>query len=111
MMDETQYRQKIQETFDRIDRALENEDPDLLECDQQFGALTIQFGNGARTILSAQPSVRQLWLALASQGRALHFNWDAEKSVWMDDKGQGIELYAFLEGFLRDSIQKPISLA
>ena len=102
-LSEADYREKIQSTFERIDRALGEIDPDVLESSLQFGALTLTLGSGARTILSAQPSVRQLWLALASKGQAIHFNWDTANSQWMDDKGQGIELIAFLKKFLADS--------
>jgi CyaY protein len=107
---EADYRKKIQETLDRIEAAFEGVDPDLAECEQSHGALTIQFADGSRCILSAQPSVRQLWLALASQGRAYHFNFDPAKGQWIDDKGQGIELLSFLRGYLRDSVGLDLSL-
>lgn len=99
---EAQYRKKIQEVYQRVETALENVDPDLVECDVSMGAMTLIFSDQSRCILSAQPSVRQLWLALASRGTAYHFNYDDESKSWIDDKGTGIELLSFLETFLKE---------
>ena len=104
MLDEAEYRRLIQGTLDRIEDAFENVDPDLAECEQQFGALTIKLKNGARCILSAQPSVRQLWMAVASRGAAFHFNYDPLKSEWRDDKGLGIEVTAYLRTYLQETV-------
>jgi len=99
---EADYRKTIQETFEKIDSAFEAVDPDVAECEMAFGALTVRFNDGSKCIMSAQPSVRQLWLALASRGTALHFNYDAVRSVWMDDKGKGIEFTEFLKTFFKE---------
>jgi frataxin-like iron-binding protein CyaY len=71
-------------------------DPDELEVEMGLGTLVFQNKKG-KIILSTQPSVRQLWLAAAHMGRALHFNFEATKKQWWDDKSQGIELNKFLE--------------
>jgi CyaY protein len=97
---EVEYRKRIQQTLDRIERAFEDVDPDIAECEQSLGSMTITFADRSRCILSAQPSVRQLWLALASEGTAYHFNLDAKADHWLDDKGKGVELLKFLEDFL-----------
>jgi CyaY protein len=98
---ETEYRKNTQVVLNRIEAAFENVDPDLAECEQAMGALTIILKDGSRCILSGQPSVKQLWLALASLGMAYHFNYDESAQQWIDDKGKGIELVSFLENFLR----------
>src|SRR4051812_7378971 len=100
---ETDYRKKIQELFDLIERAFDPVDPDLAECEQTLGSLVITLAEGSKCILSAQPSVRQLWLALASRGTAYHFNFDEASGQWIDDKGQKIELVSFLKRFLKES--------
>ncbi|MCM2323467.1 MAG: iron donor protein CyaY [Oligoflexia bacterium] len=101
-MSEAEYRARIQEAFDRIERPLRDVDPDVLEAEQSQGALTLTFADRTRCILSAQPSVRQLWLALAAQGTAYHFNFDGVQGRWIDDKGRGIELLSFLAGVIRE---------
>lgn len=100
--EEADYRKKVQETLSRIEAAFSEVDPDVAECEMIFGALTVTLSNGSRFILSQQPSVRQIWLALAAQGTAHHFNYDAQKGQWFDDKGKGIELIAFVKGYFKE---------
>lgn len=100
---EDQYRKRIQTLFDDIEHAFEGIDPDIAECDQSMGALIITLSDRSKCILSAQPSVRQLWLALASRGTAYHFNYDESLGRWLDDKGLGIEVVSFLEGYLKET--------
>lgn len=102
-MEEAEYRKKIQQTLDQIERAFEEVDPDLAECEQSHGAMTIQLADGSRCILSAQPSVRQLWLAVAAKGIAFHFNYDEKRGQWRDDKGRDIEVLSYLRLYLREA--------
>ena len=90
------------QVYQHIDAAFEAVDPDRAECEISQGALTISLPDGAKWILSQQPPVRQLWLAVASLGRAYHFNYDAATGNWRDDKGEGLELMGHLEQLLRD---------
>ncbi|MBC7693586.1 MAG: iron donor protein CyaY [Methylotenera sp.] len=99
---ESEYRACIQDSFKKIEKVFEDVDPDVAECDQQFGVLTIRLADQSRCILSAQPSVRQLWLALAAKGVAHHFNYDFAQKRWMDDKGKGLELLSCLSAFLNE---------
>lgn len=101
-MQESEFRIHVQQVYSKIEESLESVDPDLAECESSLGSLTISFPDHSRCILSVQPSVRQLWLAVAARGVAYHFNFDPGSSLWKDDKGQGVELFAFLEEFLRE---------
>lgn len=100
---EADYRKVIASTLDRVGKAFENIDPDLAECELRFGILTINFPNRTKIILSAQPAVRQLWLALAAKGTAYHFGWDEQLSQWRDDKGRDIEVLSMLRSVLAES--------
>jgi CyaY protein len=100
-MDERTYRHLVDETLHHIDTAFEDVDPDLAECSLSQGALTILFPGGLRAIVSPQPPVRQMWLAF--RDRAYHFNWDPEGKRWIDDRGEGLELYATITGIVRDT--------
>lgn len=106
--DEAHYRSVMKETLDRIEKAFDEVDPDVAECTVQFGALTIQFPSGARCILSSQPSVAQLWMAVAAKGLAFHFDYDLLKGAWFDDKGEGIEALSYLQKFLFESVNLKI---
>jgi CyaY protein len=103
LLNETEYRRLVQDSLEKVEKAFENVDPDIAECEQAFGALTITFADKSRCILSAQPSVRQLWVALASRGTAYHFDFDPERKQWIDDKGRGLELISFLRGFFKET--------
>ncbi len=96
------FRKQVQETFEKIERALESIDPDQIECEQSQGSLILTLSNHSKCILSLQPSVEQLWLALASRGIAYHFDLDPSSGLWIDDKGEGVELLHFLERSLKE---------
>jgi iron donor protein CyaY len=100
-MDEKTYRKLLDETYARIDRAFEEVDPDLAEVDISQGTLTISFGEKLRLMLTPQPSPRQLWVAF--RDRAWHFDWDAGRGAWLDDRGQGIELIGLIEETTRQT--------
>ena len=99
---EKDYRELLQKIFDEIEASFASIDPDLAECEQALGAMTIKFKDGSRCILSAQPSVRQLWVALAAKGVAYHFDYNFEKKTWWDDKGRGLEFKALLKTHLKE---------
>ena len=101
MMDEKEYRQIVDKTFRAIERAFDDVDPDEAEFELSQGAVTIQFKDRSKCILSTQPSVRQVWLAAASRGIAHHFNYEGGR--WMDDKGKGVELLSYVKGLVKDT--------
>src|SRR5437868_6832783 len=101
-MEEKIYRTLLDETYARVDRAFEAVDPDLAEVTVAQGALTIVFHEKTRFMLTPQPSPRQLWVAF--RDRAWHFDWDAARGAWMDDRGQGIDLRRLIEETTRDAV-------
>ena len=92
MMDEKKYRSLVSETFARIEKNFEKIDPDVAECENVAGALSITLLGRSKLVVSPQPSVRQIWLAVASQAKAYHFNYDESSKKWLDDRGGGLEL-------------------
>jgi iron donor protein CyaY len=106
---EADYRKAIASTLERVARGFEDVDPDQVECELRFGILTLIFPDRSKIILSAQPAVRQLWLALAAQGTAYHFGWDAARLEWRDDKGRDIEVLTLLAQVLAESSGLKIS--
>jgi CyaY protein len=108
--DEGEYRSKVQEVLAQVEAAFSDVDPDVAECDQAMGSMTITLSDQSRLIISMQPSVRQIWLALAAKGTAYHFNYDAGKAQWWDDKGRGVELLSFLNQYFRESCKLDLQL-
>jgi len=109
-MSESEFRALAGKVYTRIDEAFEAVDPDDAECEISQGALTIMLPDGAKWILSQQPPVRQLWLAVASLGRAYHFDYDAAREAWIDDKAPERELLSHLTELLRDNAHISLSL-
>jgi iron-sulfur cluster assembly protein CyaY len=101
-MSESEFRRLAKSVYDRIEAQFDAVDPDDVECEVAQGALTLTMKDGARWVLSQQPPVRQLWLAIASKGRAYHFDYDPASGRWRDDKGQHVELLAHLEALLQE---------
>ena len=109
-MTEAEYRRKVQEVFTRIDRALAHVDPDLVECEQSQGSFSLTFKNRYKCILSAQPSVQQLWVAMAALGTAHHFDYDSTLESWFDDKGQGIEVLGFVKTCVKELVDLDVQV-
>lgn len=109
MTDDKEYRQQVGAIFSAMAKKIDACDPDVIEAELSQGVLTV-LTKGVKTILSPQPPVRQIWLAAAAQGIAVHFSWDAAKNAWMDDKGKGLELYAFTEEVLKKASGLSVSL-
>src|SRR5215468_3742811 len=108
-IDEKVYRKLIDDTFARIDRAFEAVDPDVAEVSVSQGALTIEFADRLRLMLTPQPSPRQLWVAF--RDRAWHFDWDEARRAWLDDRGQGVELHDLIQRTTRDTAGVDVKIA
>jgi CyaY protein len=84
-------------------------DPDLAESTLSQGTLTIQFAGNRRLILSPQTPVRQVWVAF--KDRAWHMDLDPATGRWIDDRGQGVELYALVERLTRETAGVAVTIA
>lgn len=108
-MEEQAYRSLVDETFKRIDDAFADVDPDQAESSIAQGALTIVFPGGVRAIVSPQPPVRQIWLAF--RDRAWHFDLEASTRRWMDDRGEGLELFAAIARIAKEAGGVDVTIA
>ncbi len=99
-MDETQYQHLADDTFRKIESMLEDVDADEVDVERAGDVLTLTFRDGHKAIVNTQRPTRQIWLA--ADARAWHFDWDPSSSRWMDDKGQGIELFARVAAIVKD---------
>jgi len=98
-MEEKHYRQLVDDAFRRIDAAFEAVDPDLAESTFSQGTLIIVFREKHQLILSPQTPTRQIWAAF--QDRAWHFDLRGDGTGWVDDRGQGIDLFALVADLSR----------
>jgi len=98
-VEEKLYRQLVDDAFRRIDAAFEKVDPDLAESTFSQGTLIIVFREKDQLILSPQTPTRQIWAAF--RDRAWHFGLRPEGDGWVDDRGQGIDLYDLIADLAR----------
>ncbi len=93
-MDDARYQLLVSAAFKRLLVALDAVDPDVLDADSTGDMITVTAAGGQKVIVNTQRAVRQLWVAGKSQG--IHFSYDAPSGRWLDDKGKGLELFAFV---------------
>lgn len=94
MMDEARYQQLISSAFQKILAATDEIDPDILESNTAGDMVSLTAANGQKCVVSTQRAVRQIWVA--GKGLGIHFSYDEAAQRWLDDKGKGIELFAFV---------------
>lgn len=94
LMPEARYNSLVSGVFKRILAAADTVDPDMLEADSTGDMVTLTAANGEKCIINTQRAVRQLWVA--GKGQGIHFTLDESTGRWMDDKGKGLEVLAFV---------------
>ena len=67
--------------------ALDELDPDDLDCTLAMGVLTMEFDDGTKCIMNRQTAAHQIWLAYGAT--AWHFEFDPAQGQWLDTKGRG----------------------
>jgi len=92
-MDETRYNQLVAAAFQRLLRALDRVDPDLLDAESTGDMVTITAASGQKVVVNTQRAARQIWVA--GKGVGVHFSFQ-EDGRWMDDKSRGLELFDFV---------------
>ena len=100
-MDESAYQHLADETFRRIGDVFEDVDSDAVDCEIAGDVITLTFADNKRCIVNTQRPTRQIWMA--ANARAWHFTYDDAKRAWMDDKGQGSELFATLAKVVKEA--------
>ncbi len=104
-MDDNEFRERSDACLGKVAKWLEDFDPDEVDFNTADGVVTIEFAAGAKFILSRQSQMKQMWLAAGS--RAFHYNWDAAKSVWLDDK-DAHELFQRLAEAISEQTGHPV---
>ena len=99
---ESRFRALAAHIFQRVLKGFDPVDPDVAEAEEALGTLTIRLSDGSRWILSVQPPARQIWLAVASLGRAYHFDFNPTDESWRDSKDPHSELLAKLSALVHE---------
>jgi CyaY protein len=101
-MDEQRFRRLADDTFRTILDAFDAIESDEVDVETAGNTLNIAFRGGQRCVVNTQAVTRQLWLAGGKS--AWHFDYDANSSRWLHDKGTGDELFAVLSKLSQDAI-------
>jgi CyaY protein len=99
-VDEARYHALVGPAFKRIIAAADEVDPDVLEADSTGEMVSLTAASGEKCIVNTQRATRQIWVAGKSQG--IHFDYDEASGRWKDDKGKGLELFAFVADVVRE---------
>ncbi len=95
MLDEATYSTLTSKVFKRLLASVDAADPDLLEADGGGDMVTITaVKTGEKVIVNTQRAVKQIWVA--GRGEGVHFSLEPS-GAWVDDKGRGLELYAWVK--------------
>jgi CyaY protein len=90
-MDEPTFLQLSRDAIGRVRRALDAQDPDVVECVPDADVVKVVFPTGLPFVLNTQRPVREIWLAADRQ--AWHFRFDGEQ--WRDKRSHD-ELFSTL---------------
>lgn len=106
-MDRQEYARLADECLERIVNSLEPFDPDEVDFSTSDGVVTIEFPDRVRFVLNRQAAANQMWFAAGA--RAWHFDWDAAKKAWIDDK-EGRELFGRIAEVVSAKIGRAVAL-
>jgi CyaY protein len=95
-MDEPTFLRLAGEAIARVRRALDAQDPDVVECVPEADVVKVAFAAGAPFVLNTQRPVREIWLAADRQ--AWHFRFDGES--WRDKRNRD-ELFGALQRLVK----------
>lgn len=107
-MDEKRFLHMADDVFRLVERAFDEVDTDVVDCESAGDVLTLGFSGGRRCVLNTQRPTRQLWLA--ANARAWHFSFDEPSGKWLDDKGQGNELFATIARIVKDEAKVDVRI-
>lgn len=95
-MDEPTFLRLAGDTIARVRRALDAQDPDVVECVPDADVVKVAFPTGAPFVLNTQRPVREIWLAADRQ--AWHFRFDG--MAWRDKRSSD-ELFGALSRLVK----------
>ncbi len=91
-MDDSRYRHLADDTLRQLETMLEDVDAEDVDVERAGDVVTLTFKSGKKCVVNTQRPTHQIWLA--ADARAWHFSYDEPGAKWLDDKGQGVELFA-----------------
>jgi CyaY protein len=106
-MNQQEYMHLADACLERVARWLEQFDPDELDFTTTDGMVSLQFADGTRFVLNRQSAASQMWFA--ARARAWHYNWDAARGTWVDDR-DGHDFYGNLAAVVSEKLGREVAL-
>lgn len=100
-MDESTYQKIADVALRAIEKMLDEVDAEDVDCERSGDVVTLTFKSGKKAVINTQRPTRQIWLA--ANARAWHFSFDQGTSRWLDDKGEGVELFRKIAAVIQES--------
>ena len=111
-MDESRYQKLADVALAAIEDMLEDVDAEVVDIERAGDVLNLTFANGKKAVVNTQRPTRQIWLAAAA--RAWHFSYQETNELaganWMDDKGEGVELFAQIAAIVKEQAGVDLAL-
>ena len=107
-MERREYLLLADACLERFADWLEDFDPDEVDFSVSDGVLTLEFPDGVRYVLNRQAAANQMWFAAGD--RAWHYDWDAERELWKDDR-DGHELGENVAERVSEKLGRPVTSA
>jgi CyaY protein len=103
-MDESRYQKLADVALAAIEDMLKDVDAEVVDIERAGDVLNLTFADGKKAVINTQRPTRQLWLA--ANARAWHFSYNEPNGLspgtWMDDKGQGVELFTQIAAIVKE---------
>ncbi len=106
-MDEQAFEAEAKRAIDRISRALDAQDPDVVEANIDNDVLKIGFPVGPPFVVNTQRPLHEVWLA--ANREAWHFKFDAAHAKWVCKK-TGAELFSTVATLINARAQLSLTL-
>ncbi len=100
MLSERVYREKVNAVLSDVEKLFCAIDPDVAECTLSQGTLRIEYAAGT-CILSQQPSIQELWVAVSAKAAGYHFYLDNDQ--WIEKRTHK-EFSIFWQEMMKDII-------
>ncbi len=107
-MDDSTYNGLIAAVFKRIVKGLDGVDPDVLDVVATGDKIDVtHVPSGEKVIVNTQRAIWQIWVA--GKGQGIHFGLGPD-GRWLDDKGKGLELFAWVTDCVTTLTGEPLTL-
>lgn len=87
-MNTTEFHQKVEETWEKIEAQLDEQGADV-DCETQGAVFTMTFDDDSQIVINKQEALHELWLASKLGG----FHFAYQNNEWISPEGRSFWLH------------------